>query len=348
VRIGNREISSGHKPFIVAEMSGNHNNSLDRALEILTQASKAGVDAVKLQTYTADTITLDAHKEDFIINDENSLWNGMRMYDLYRKASTPWDWHEEIFNKAKELGILCFSSPFDETAVDFLEDINTPAYKIASFENTHLPLIKKIISTGKPVIMSTGMASISELSESVSVLTEKYLDNFALLKCTSTYPAKASESNIITIPHMKKLFNCQVGLSDHTIGIGTSIAAVAHGASIIEKHFTLDKEDKGVDSAFSINPKEMNQLVNESRQAWESLGVIKYGPTKSEKESVKRRRSIYVSVDILENQILSEKNIKVVRPGYGLPPKHYDSLLGMRANKNLYKGTPIDWGMVKQ
>jgi pseudaminic acid synthase len=346
MKISDREISVNQPPFIIAEMSGNHNKSLKQAIEIVKQASNVGVEAIKLQTYTADTLTLDVSNSDFIINDKKSLWDGMSMYDLYKKASTPWAWHKEIFQVARDLGLICFSTPFDETAVDFLEDLNVPAYKISSFENIHIPLIKKILTTGKPIIMSTGMASISELSESIEIINSKIKKNLCILKCTSTYPADPSDSNILTIPHMRDLFDCEVGLSDHTKGIGTSIAAVSHSASIIEKHFTLDKNDGGVDSVFSIDPSEMKVLVSESKQAWESLGKIKYGPTSNELKSIKRRRSIYVSQDISKFDKITKNNIKIIRPGYGLPPKYYGLTLGKKVNKSLLKGTPLSWDFI--
>ena len=259
-KIGKYSIGFSHPPFIIAEMSGNHNQSLDRALEITEAAAKTGVHAMKLQTYTADTMTLDVNEGEFFINDENSLWDGNSLYDLYKIAFTPWEWHEPIMKRANELGMLCFSTPFDDTAVDYLEDLNVPAYKIASFENTHLPLIKKVASTGKPMIISTGMASVAEMDEMVQTIRDAGCEQFVLLKCTSTYPATPENSNVLTIPHMRKLFNCEIGLSDHTMGIGASVAAVAHGATVIEKHFTLNRADGGVDSAFSMEPEEMKQL----------------------------------------------------------------------------------------
>ena len=264
-------INNNHEPFIIAEMSGNHNQSLERAVEIIHKASESGAHAIKLQTYTADTITLNVRKKEFLINDKNSLWYGESLYDLYNNAHTPWEWHEKLFEEAKKVGIICFTSPFSESAVDFLEDLNTPAYKIASFENSHLPLIKKIAATKKPIIISSGLATISELDESVKIIREYGCDNFAILKCTSSYPANPKHSNILSIPHMKKLFGCEIGLSDHTMGLGASIAAVSHGASIIEKHFTLKRSDGGVDSAFSLEPAEMEQLVVESKK---SLGIF--------------------------------------------------------------------------
>ena len=346
MKIGNKNIGPDFSPFIIAEMSGNHNQSIDRALEIVEAASATGAHALKLQTYTADTITLDVKQNEFFIQDDSSLWKGKSLYELYQEAHTPWEWHKPIMEKASKLGILCFSTPFDETAVDFLEDLNVPAYKIASLENIHLPLIKKVASTGKPMIISTGMASIAELDEMVQTIRDTGLEKFVLLKCTSNYPASPKNSNILTLPHMRKLFNCEVGLSDHTMGIGSSIAAVAYGASVIEKHFTLNREDGGVDSAFSMEPEEMKQLVIETKRAWQSLGEVKYGISQSEKKSLVFRRSLYIAANIKKGDILNEKNLRVVRPGLGLSPKYYTIFLGRKVNKDVKKGTPVDWDLI--
>ena len=264
-------------------MSGNHNQSLDRALAIVEAAAEAGVHAVKLQTYTADTLTIDADTDEFFIKDSKSLWKGQSLYKLYQKAYTPWEWHKPIFDKCKELGIICFSTPFDESAVDFLESLGTPAYKIASFENNHLPLIRKAASTGKPLIISTGMATIAELDEAVKTAREAGCRDIVLLKCTSTYPSMPEDTNLMTIPHLKQLFNIEVGLSDHTLGIGVAVAGVALGATVIEKHFTLNRADGGVDSAFSMEPDEMKQLVEETHKAWQALGKVSYGPTEKKR-----------------------------------------------------------------
>ena len=346
LRILNTKISLKHKPFIIAEMSGNHNQSLDRALKIVKAASEAGADALKIQTYNADTLTLNISKGEFFIQDKNSPWQGKSLFELYEQAYTPWDWHKPIMDYAKKLKLLCFSSPFDDEAVDFLEDLNTPAYKIASFENGHIPLIKKVLSTGKPVIISTGMATLAELDETVKIILESGNDNFALLKCTSNYPATPENSNILTIPHMRDLFKCEVGFSDHTLGIGASIAAVSHGASIIEKHFTLSRKDGGVDSAFSLEPNEMNRLVIETERAWSSLGKIKYGSVNEERASMTFRRSIYLSQDIAKGERLTEKNMRIIRPGLGLSPKYYDIIKGKKVNKNLKKGTAVNWEII--
>ena len=346
MEIAERKIDQHEPPFIIAEMSGNHNQSLNRALKIVEAAASSGVDALKIQTYTSDTMTLDVHKGEFFINDEDNLWQGNSLHSLYKEAYTPWDWHEPIMKRANELGLICFSTPFDETAVDFLETLNVPAYKIASFENTDLPLIKKVASTGKPMIISTGMATVAELDETVETIRESGCQNFILLKCTSTYPATPKNSNIATIPHLKELFKCEVGLSDHTMGIGVSVAAVAQGATVIEKHFTLNRADGGVDSAFSMEPEEMKQLVIEAKRAWESLGGIRYGPTEEERDSVKYRRSLYIAKDIKSGDILTKENLRIVRPGLGLPPKYYDLFLGKKVKQNLKKGTAVDWELL--
>ena len=327
-------------------MSGNHNQSLDRALEIVEAAAKTGAHALKLQTYTADTITLDVKEGEFFIDDKESLWKGKSLYELYGEAHTPWEWHEPIMKRANELGILCFSTPFDDSAVDYLEDLNVPAYKIASFENTHLPLIKKVASTGKPMIISTGMASVAEMDEMVQTIRDAGCEQFILLKCTSTYPATPENSNVLTIPHMRKLFNCEVGLSDHTMGVGASVAAVAHGATVIEKHFTLRRADGGVDSAFSMEPKEMKQLVVETERAWQALGKVKYEPSEAEIGSLLHRRSLYIAEDVKKGDVLNEKTLRIVRPGLGLAPKYYEILLGCKVNKDLKKGTAVHWDFI--
>ena len=346
MKIDKVNIGKSYKPFIVAEMSGNHNQSLERALQIVEAAADSGADAIKLQTLKPDEITLDVKSSEFIVKDEDSLWKGNALYDLYKLAQTPWEWHDPIIKRAKELGMLCFSTPFDDTAVDFLEELEVPAYKIASFENTHLPLLKKVAATGKPMIISTGMASIAELDETVQTIRDAGCDQFVLLKCTSTYPATPENSNVLTIPHLRKLFNCEVGLSDHTMGIGASVAAVAHGATVIEKHFTLRRADGGVDSTFSLEPEEMKSLVIETERAWQSLGKVTYGSTEAEKPSLKFRRSLYIAEDMEKGDMLTEKNLRIVRPGLGLPPKYYNILLGRTVNRNVKKGTAVNWELV--
>lgn len=347
INIGDKVPGTANRPFIVAEMSGNHNHSLDRALKIVEAAAAAGVDAVKLQTYTADTMTLNLNNDEFFINDENNLWKGKSLYELYQEAYTPWEWHKPIFDRCKELGLIAFSTPFDETAVDFLETLDVPCYKIASFENTDLPLIKKIALTGKPMIISTGMAAVAELDETVRTAREAGCENIILLKCTSTYPATPEDSNLLTIPHMRQLFNCQVGLSDHTMGIGAAVASIALGATFIEKHFTLSRADGGVDSAFSMEPQEMRTLVTESKQAWQALGRIQYGASAQERDSLKFRRSIYITADLKAGDVLTPDNVRIIRPGYGLKPKYLDVVLGKEVTIDLKMGTPLTWDVIK-
>ncbi|OEH86755.1 pseudaminic acid synthase [Desulfuribacillus stibiiarsenatis] len=346
IRIQNRIIGSGHKPFIIAEMSGNHNQSLERALQLIEAAAKSGVDALKIQTYTAETMTLDIDEREFFINDPSSLWQGKSLYSLYEEAYTPWEWHETIFERCKELGIIAFSTPFDESAVDFLEGLNVPCYKIASFENTDLSLIRKVAKTGKPIIVSTGMSTVSELDEMVRALREYGCDDVVLLKCTSTYPATPENSNILTIPHLKQLFDCEVGLSDHTLGIGVSVAATALGASVIEKHFTLSRAEGGVDSAFSLEPEEMRLLVSETEKAWLSLGKVQYGPLTVEKTSLTHRRSLYISKDMKAGDTLTKENLRSIRPGLGLPVKYLDVFLGKSIKVDAKKGTPMSWDLL--
>lgn len=346
ISISDREIGGGHPPFVIAEMSGNHNQSLDRALEIVEAAAACGAHALKLQTYTADTMTLDLDEGEFFISDESSPWKGVSLYKLYQEAHTPWEWHRLIFHRAKELGLICFSTPFDETAVVFLESLGCPVYKIASFENTDIPLIRKVAATGKPMIISTGMATLAELDESVCVAREAGCNDLVLLKCTSTYPASPENTNILTIPNIRERFGVQVGLSDHTMGIGVAVAAVALGATVIEKHFTLRRTDGGVDSAFSMEPDEMRSLVVETERAWQALGRISYGPTDAEIPSMKFRRSLYIAKDMKAGEILTRENLRIVRPGYGLPPKYFDSLLGKAVRKDIPKGTPVHLDIV--
>lgn len=324
-------------------MSGNHNQSLERAFEIIEAAAEVGVHALKIQTYTADTMTLDCEEGEFFIDDPKSLWYGQSLHKLYQQAYTPWEWHEPIFERCKKLGIIGFSTPFDETSVDFLESLNVPFYKIASFENTDLPLIRKVASTGKPMIISTGMASIAELDETVRTAREGGCKELVLLKCTSTYPANPEHTNIRTIPHLRDLFNVQVGLSDHTLGIGVAVASVALGATVIEKHFTLSRAEGGVDAAFSMEPHEIKQLVEETERAWQALGEIRYGAMEAEKKSLVFRRSLYIAENIQAGELLTEKNLRCIRPGYGLAPKYYDLVLGKSVKQDVKKGTPLSW-----
>ena len=346
MKIKDREIGTSSRPYLIAEMSGNHNRSLDRALEIVDAAVRAGADAIKLQTYTAETMTLNIDAPEFVVHDPGSLWAGRKLFDLYREAYTPWEWHRPIMDRAALHGIHCFSTPFDETAVEFLQDLDVPAFKIASFENTDLPLIRKVAATGKPMIVSTGTANLAEIDEAVRSAREAGCRDLVLLKCTSTYPATPENSNVLTIPHLRAMYGCEVGLSDHTMGVGASIAAVAHGATVIEKHFTLRRADGGVDSTFSLEPEEFATLVIEAERAWQSLGRVSYGATEAERKSMQYRRSIYITEDILAGEVLTRKNMRCVRPGFGLSPKFFEVLLGRRINKDLKKGTPIDWSII--
>ena len=334
-------------PFIIAEMSGNHNQSLERALAIVDAAADAGVDAVNIQTYTADTMTIDIDTGEFSISDKDSLWKGETLYHLYEKAHTPWEWHTAIFERCKERGIMGFSTPFDDTSVDFLEDLGVPCYKIASFENVDLPLIRKVARTGKPIIASTGMTSVAELSDLVQTARENGCTDLTLLKCTSSYPASPEGTNLRTIPHMRELFGCAVGLSDHTLGIGASVASVALGAVVIEKHFTLSRAEGGVDAAFSLEPAEMAQLVRECRTAALALGAVSYERAEQEQKSLQFRRSLYVVEDMKAGDVFTEKNLRRIRPGMGLSPKYYDIILGKKANCNITRGTAVQWDLIE-
>jgi N-acetylneuraminate synthase len=346
IHIGQHIIGPGRTPFVVAEMSGNHNQSLDRALQIVEAAARSGAHALKLQTYTADTMTLDSSQPDFQITDPSSLWHGKSLHALYQEAYTPWDWHEALFRRGRELGLVVFSTPFDETAVDFLEQLGAPAYKIASFENTDLPLVRKVAATGKPLIVSTGMATLAELDELVRTARAAGGRDLVLLKCTSTYPATPEDCHLRTVPHLREMFDCQVGLSDHTMGTGVAVAAVALGATLIEKHFTLRRADGGVDSTFSMEPEELARLVQDTRSAWQALGAVHYGPTRAEKKSMIFRRSIYAVADIAAGEPLSAANIRCIRPGFGLSPKYYEQCLGRLARGAIRRGTPIRWELI--
>jgi N-acetylneuraminate synthase len=346
MRIENFEISVNNRPFIIAEMSGNHNQSIERAIRIIEVAAASGAHAVKLQTYTADSMTIDHRGGLFDIKDETSLWKNRNLYELYQEAYTPWEWHEALFKCAKDNGIICFSTPFDDNAVDFLEKLGAPAHKIASFENNHHPLLKKVSRTGKPIIMSTGVSSLSDLSESVQVLKDNGCKDLVLLKCTSNYPSSPVNSNVRTIPHLRELFSCEVGLSDHTMGIGVPVAAVTLGATVIEKHFTLSRAEGGVDSAFSLEPDELKAMVIETERAWESLGTVQYGIQESERKSLNFKRSIYVVKDILAGEKFSTENIRVIRPGDGLAPKFFESILGKKASADIKTGTPLNFNLV--
>lgn len=345
--IAGRRIGPDAPPFVIAEMSGNHNQSLDRALAIVDAAAASGADALKIQTYTADTMTLDSAEQGFLIDDQASLWRGKSLYQLYQEAHTPWEWHQPIFERARARGMIVFSTPFDESAVDFLETLAVPCYKIASFENTDLPLIRKAAATGKPLIISTGMASLGELDEAVSTARQAGCRHLVLLKCTSTYPASPENTNLRTIPHLRDMFATEVGLSDHTMGVGAAVASVALGATVIEKHFTLCRADGGVDAAFSLEPAEMRLLVEESARAWQALGQVSYGATAAEEKSKVFRRSIYAAEDIAAGAPFTRQNLRIIRPGFGLAPREFERCLARRARVNIRQGTPLAWDLIQ-
>jgi len=329
---------------VVAELSANHNGNIERAFEIIKSARDSGADAIKIQTYTADTMTLDCDSKDFIIDD--GLWKGRTLYELYKWAETPYEWHKEIFDYANKIGITCFSTPFDETAVDLLEDLNTPAYKVASFEIIDIPLLRYIATTRKPIIISTGMANLEEITEAVEVVKECGCTDIALLHCISSYPAPLEQSNLKVIEDLRNKFNLTVGLSDHTMGVIASVTSVALGASIIEKHFTLDRTDKGPDSDFSIEPNELSDLCKLSKDAWKALGKADYRIKDAESNNIKYRRSIYVVKDMSPGDVITRENIRRVRPGYGIMPKHFDSVIGKSVNRKIQKGQPLKWDFI--
>ena len=346
IKIGSFVFGPGRPPLVIAEMSGNHNGSLDRALAIVEMAAKAGAQALKLQTYTADTMTIDLSEREFFISDPNSLWNGTSLYKLYEQAHTPWEWHKPIFDRCRALGMIGFSTPFDATAVDFLETLGVPCYKVASFENTDLPLVRKVAATGKPMIISTGLASVAELGETVLAAREAGARDLVLLKCTSAYPASPENSNLNTIPHMRELFGCHVGLSDHTMGIGAAVASTALGAVAIEKHVTLRRADGGVDSAFSLEPDELTTLVTETQRAVQAMGGVSYGPTEAERKSLVYRRSLYIVTDLKAGDVLTRDNVRAIRPGLGLAPGNLDRVLGRRITRDARRGTPLSWDLL--
>ena len=346
INIGGLIVGDSADPFIIAEMSGNHNGSLDRSLEIVDAIAASGAHALKLQTYTADTMTISSDTDEFYISDSASPWVGNTLYDLYQKAHTPWEWHKPIFEHAKKAGLIAFSTPFDATAVDFLETLDVPAYKIASFEICDHELVAKVAQQKKPMIISTGMASIDEVHLSVECARDNGAEQIILLKCTSNYPADASDSNIKALPLLRDIFSCQVGLSDHTLGIGAALCAVSHGASVIEKHVTLKRADGGVDSAFSLEPRELRQLVEESKIAKESLGSARLGPTDAEGASRIFRRSLYICADLEAGDVLTSKNLRSIRPGHGLPPSMLRQFLGKKVNKRTLRGTPLSFDLI--
>lgn len=346
IEIGTRVVGAGSPPLVIAEMSGNHNQSLDYALEIVDAVAEAGAHALKLQTYTADTMTLDLGEGEFFISDPSSLWKGASLYSLYQKAHTPWEWHEPIFRRCRERGLIAFSTPFDATAVAFLQKLDVPCFKIASFENTDLPLIRKAAATGKPLIISTGMATLGEVEEAVRSARDAGCRDLVLLKCTSSYPASPASSNLATIPYLRAAFDCEVGLSDHTLGIGAAVAATALGATVIEKHVTLSRQKGGVDAAFSLEPPELKELVAETGAAWQAKGAVTFGPTPDEAGSLVFRRSLYICEDLKAGEVLTARNLRAIRPGRGLPPKYIDELLGKRVTRAVKRGTPMSWDLI--
>ncbi len=345
ISIAGRKIGVDQPPYVIAELSANHNGSLERALAIVDAAHKAGAQAVKLQSYRADTITIDHDGPEFIVH--GGLWHGARLYELYEKAAMPWEWHEPLFKRGRELGIAVFSSPFDFTAVDLLEKLDAPAYKIASLELCDLPLIERVAKTGKPIVMSTGASELGEVAEAVAAAHAAGAKDLVLLHCTSGYPTPPSDSNLSTIPHLAQMFDAVIGLSDHTMGTAVPVAAVALGAAVIEKHVTLRRADGGVDSAFSLEPEELRRLIEDVNIAWEAKGKVFYGLAESEKGARKFRRSLYVVADIKAGQVIGENHIRSIRPGLGLPPKHLKDVIGRKATRDVKRGTPLDWSMVE-
>ena len=339
VVIDGRPIGPDHEPYVICEVSANHNGNLGRALELIDAAAATGADAIKIQSYTADTMTIDHDSADFVI--EGGLWDGRRLYDLYQEAQTPFEWHEHLFRRARELGVTLFSTPFDHTAVDLLESLDAPAYKIASFEMTDLPLVRRVAQTGKPMIISTGMANLGEINDVVRTAREHGSGEIILLHCISSYPAPDEQSNLRTLPHLGQAFGCVAGLSDHTHGSAVAVASIALGGAVIEKHFTLRRSDGGPDSAFSLEPEEFGNLVIDCKRAWRALGRVNYDLQGCERGSLAFRRSLYVVADIAEGDMLSADNVRSIRPGYGLPPRDLDKVLGRRATRALKRGTPL-------
>jgi pseudaminic acid synthase len=333
------------KVFIIAEMSANHGHDINIAKETIKAAKEAGADAIKLQTYTADTITIDCNNEYFQVN-QGTIWDGKTLYDLYREAYTPWEWHEELVDYAKELGLICFSSPFDKTAVDLLENLNVPAYKIASFEITDIPLIEYVASKKKPIIISTGIATLSEIDEAVQACRKVGNDQIILLKCTSAYPARIEDANLKTMQNLKETFNVEIGLSDHTLGVTVPIVSVALGAKVIEKHFILDKNIGGPDSSFSLDKHEFKLLVDSVRDAEAALGCIDYKLTDKKLKSRQFSRSLFAVEDIRKGEVFSENNVKSIRPGDGLKPKYYNEVIGKVSKEEIKRGTPLKWNLI--
>jgi N-acetylneuraminate synthase len=344
--VSGRPVGQDHPPLVIAELSGNHNGSLARALEIVDAAAGAGAHALKIQTYTADTMTLDIREREFLITDPSSPWHGRTLYDLYAEAHTPWDWHGPIFERAKQHGMIAFSTPFDASAVDFLESLDVPCYKIASFENTDLPLIERVAATGKPLIVSTGMATLGEIDALVRTARCAGRGGVALLKCTSSYPASPESSNVRTIPFLRQAFDCEVGLSDHTLGVGAAVASVALGATLIEKHFTLSRAEGGVDAAFSLEPLEMRMLVDETRRAWQALGEISFGAGECERGSRVFRRSLYFVRDLQKGAVIGPEDVRAIRPGLGLSPTAMQLVIGRTLRDSVARGSPVSWSVI--
>ncbi|MBY4893446.1 pseudaminic acid synthase [Rhodobacteraceae bacterium N5(2021)] len=345
IQIDGRKIGADHPPYVICELSGNHIGSLDRALAMIEEAAKTGCAAIKLQTYTADTLTIDSDKPDFRIN--GGLWDGRTLYDLYQEAHTPFEWHEAMFAKAAEVGVTLFSTPFDETAADLLEDLGAPAYKIASFEAVHLPLIAHVARKGKPMIISTGLANLAEIEAAVRTARDNGCEELVLLHCISSYPAPSDQSNLRTMPHLAEMFGAVPGLSDHTMGSATSVAAIALGGAVIEKHFTMARADGGPDADFSLEPDEFTRLVDDCHNAWLSLGQVGYNTKSAEEGNVVFRRSLYAVRDITAGEAFTPDNVRVIRPGYGLPPRHYDRVIGAEATQAIERGTALSWSMVR-
>lgn len=346
MRIGSLDVGLDHRPVFLAELSGNHNGDLGRALAVVDAMAEAGAHAIKLQTYTADTLTIDVRSDDFVVPGSASLWEGRTLYELYQDAHTPWEWHEAIFDRARGHGMECFSSPFDRTAIDLLESLGAPAYKIASFEVGDHDLLRAVAETGKPVLLSSGTSTLAEIAEAVGVLRSAGATELCLLKCTSAYPARPADANLRTIPHLRESFGCEVGLSDHTLGIGVAIASVALGATLIEKHVTLRRADGGVDSAFSLEPDEVRALVEQTRDAHDALGAVRYEPTEADLASRRFRRSLYVTEDLVAGDRLTRANVRSIRPGFGLAPRHLDDVLGRTVRADVARGTALDWDLL--
>lgn len=343
IEIQGRVVGGGARPFIIAELSGNHDGSLDTALQLVDAAADSGVDAIKLQTYTADTMTIDVDLPDFRIDDPNSPWDGYTLHSLYERAHTPWEWHAPIFACARDRGLISFSTPFDASAVDFLEGLDVPCYKIASFEIVDLPLISLAAATGKPLIMSTGMATLEEIDEAVAAARAAGCSQLLLMKCTSTYPAPPEASNLSAIGVLRARYNCEVGLSDHTLGVGVAVASVALGASAIEKHIVMSRDSGAVDGAFSMEPEDMRLLVVESLRAWQAVGVASFGPSEVEVPSLRFRRSLYFVRDVTAGSIITPQDVRAIRPGMGLPPRHLTEVIGRTAAHTVPRGTPVTW-----